>query len=715
MSDELKRLANALHETTPSPSPEARRNAIAAAVENFDRQHQGIQDGERHTGQKAGPSRSWPWRLHMPIPPRVYLPVAAVAAVAVVVTVGFVGRDPVRPGPRVAYFQEPVETADSFHFEIGVQPAAKELPAETPPSPLAPAASEPASSQFGVQPAAEVLRTEPPPPPPAPSSPTDLSRLVGSQSAPLASTRSAESVYRGQQFISDADAAALGPAKLSRRPHIWEPGQADVRERGRDRFIDFEESPLKVAAEDPVSTFSIDVDTASYSFVRASLNRGALPPNDAVRVEEFINYFPYDYSPPVDRDEPFATHVSVTPTPWNELTRVLHIGIKGYVLDRDAAPRANLVFLIDTSGSMDHPDKLPLLVNSFKQLISSLSDEDSVAIVTYAGSAGTVLPPTSASERAKILASLERLRAGGSTAGAEGLRQAYLLAEESRIEDGVNRVILATDGDFNVGFADWNALEGFVERKRESGVFLSVLGFGTGNLNDALMQQLAQNGNGNAAYIDSLSEARKVLVEEATSMLFPIAKDVKIQVEFNPAAISEYRLIGYEIRTLAREDFANDKVDAGDVGAGHTVTALYEVTPKGSGAERIAPPRYQSQARGAASEFGDELAYLKIRYKLPESDTSQLITHPVTATDALGSLDEASDDVRFATAVAAFGQLLRGGRYTGDFSYEDVISLANGAKGTDVFGYRSEFVGLVRLADSTSAISLTTVPATAGR
>ena len=306
-------------------------------------------------------------------------------------------------------------------------------------------------------------------------------------------------------------------------------------QRGGDRFAPFDENPVKRAAEDPVSTFSIDVDTASYGFMRASLNRGVLPPKNAVRTEELVNYFPYGYAPPKDRDTPFAIHASMMPTPWNDATRLMHIGIKGYVPERESRPRANLVFLIDSSGSMDEPDKLPLLKTSFKLLLGALAPEDRVAIVTYAGAAGTVLPPTEAAERAKIAAALDRLDAGGSTAGAEGIRQAYLLAEQHFVEDGINRVILATDGDFNVGIADPEQLEGYIARKRDSGVYLSVLGFGMGNYNDALMQRLAQSGNGNAAYIDSLSEARKVLVEEAGSTLFPIAKDVKIQVEFNPA------------------------------------------------------------------------------------------------------------------------------------------------------------------------------------
>ena len=487
-----------------------------------------------------------------------------------------------------------------------------------------------------------------------------------------------------------------------------EPPPDPYRDQGRDRFADFEPNPVKVVAEEPVSTFSIDVDTASYGFVRASLNSGVLPPEDAVRVEELVNYFPYDYPGPESRETPFAASVSLLPAPWNPDARLMHIGIKGYEIDTGAAPRANLVFLIDVSGSMDEPSKLPLLVNSLKLLLGALKPEDTVAIVVYAGAAGTVLPPTPLAERGRILAALENLDAGGSTAGAEGIRQAYLLAERHFVEGGVNRVILATDGDFNIGITDLDELESFVARKREAGVFLSVLGFGRGNYHDALMQRLAQHGNGNAAYIDSLNEARKALVEEATSMLFPIAKDVKIQVEFNPAAIREYRLIGYETRMLAREDFRNDRVDAGEIGAGHTVTALYEVVPAGSGAERIAPLRYAGgegrEAAGADAEFADELAFVKIRYKRPDADTSILITRAVTAADAFESVDSAPQEARFAAAVAGFGQLLRGGRYTGDYGHDDVIALAQGARGNDPFGYRAEFLGLVRLAKTAAAM-----------
>ncbi len=492
--------------------------------------------------------------------------------------------------------------------------------------------------------------------------------------------------------------SATGPEGRAYDPS--ESNEHDRAERSRDRFTKLIPNPVKVVAEEPVSTFSIDVDTASYAFLRAALNEGILPRRDAVRIEELVNYFPYDYAPPETRDPPFATHVSVMPAPWNDAARLMHIGIRGYAPDRATAPPANLVFLVDTSGSMDEPDKLPLLVRSFRLLLTALAPQDRVAVVTYAGSAGVALPPTPVAERGAILASLERLAAGGSTAGAEGIRMAYRLAERHRVEGGVNRVILATDGDFNVGITDPDALEDYIARKRSSGVSLSVLGFGMGNYNDDLMQRLAQSGDGNAAYIDTLSEARKVLLEEAASTLVTIARDVKIQVEFNPAAVREYRLLGYETRLLAREDFRNDRVDAGEIGAGHTVTALYELTPAGAGGERIAPLRYQGPQPEPGTAFEDELAFLKIRYKLPGNESSALITRPVTAADAFGAVDAAPRDVRFATAVAAFGELLRGGRYTGGYGYGDVIALARGARGDDPFGYRNEFLRLVRLAES---------------
>lgn len=491
-----------------------------------------------------------------------------------------------------------------------------------------------------------------------------------------------------------------------------QPGYKDV---GRDQFEDFKQNPIKLVREEPVSTFSIDVDTSSYSFMRKQINNGTLPQKDSVRIEEMINYFDYDYPLPENKAEPFKPTVTVAPSPWAEGRELIHIGIKGYDIAPEEKPHSNLVFLLDVSGSMNSQDKLPLLKNSFKLLLDTLEPDDTVGIVVYAGAAGTVLEPTKAKEKSKIINALENLSAGGSTAGAEGIRQAYQLAEENFDKEGVNRIILATDGDFNVGITNREELKDFVERKRETGIFLSVLGFGQGNLNDHMMQTLAQNGNGIAAYIDTLSEARKVLVEEASSTLFPIAKDVKIQVEFNPDTVAEYRLIGYETRALNREDFNNDAVDAGDIGAGHTVTAIYEITPKG-GPLSVDESRYAAttEEHKADTDFSDEFAFLKIRYKNPDSDTSKLITTPITKSNripvyrcpsnAVCKSAQPSNDTRFAIAVAAFGQILKGGKYTVNYTYDDVIELASGAKGADPFGYRAEFVNLVRLAKSSSAM-----------
>ncbi len=471
-----------------------------------------------------------------------------------------------------------------------------------------------------------------------------------------------------------------------------------VPEGSADSFAAFDTNPVKSVKTDPVSTFSVDVDTASYAFVRRMLNEGMLPPADAVRVEEMINYFDYDYPLPADRSVPFSTSVAVYPTPWNPDTKLMHIGLKAYDIAPETRPASNLVFLIDVSGSMDSPDKLPLLKTAFRLLLDELGPEDTVAIVTYAGDAGTVLKPTAVSRKARILKALETLKPGGSTAGAAGLEEAYRLAESARREGSVNRVILATDGDFNVGVADPNALEAMIEDRRDSGVFLSVLGFGRGNYRDDVMQALAQSGNGVAAYIDTLGEARKVLVEEASAALFTVAKDVKFQVEFNPARVAEYRLIGYETRALNREDFNDDRVDAGDIGSGHTVTALYEITPVGSPARLFDDLRYgQAAGTGGAS---DDYAFLKLRYKLPEADTSSRITVPITAQMERASVADLPEDYRFAASVAAFGQKLRGTRFVDGYDYAEIIDLANGARGADPFGHRGAFVGLVRLADS---------------
>ncbi|WP_205478930.1 vWA domain-containing protein [Sphingomonas arenae] len=476
-------------------------------------------------------------------------------------------------------------------------------------------------------------------------------------------------------------------------PGVWNVPYQDV---GRDKFTTVAENAFKIVREAPVSTFSIDVDTASYSWVRSSLSQNVLPQPASVRTEELVNYFQYDYPSPRSAEQPFSTNVAVFPSPWSAGRKLVRIGIKGYAVQRSTRPRANLVFLIDTSGSMNAPNKLPLVQQSLNLLLDQLDERDTVSIVTYAGGAGTALEPTSASQKEKIRAVIDRLGAGGSTAGAEGIRQAYELAKANFDPKGVNRVLLATDGDFNVGITDQNELKGYIEREREKGVFLSVLGFGTGNYNDALMQTLAQNGNGVAAYIDTVGEARKTLVEEASSTLFPIAKDVKIQVEFNPAAVAEYRLLGYETRALNRDDFDNDKVDAGDVGSGQTVTALYEVVPVG-GRRTMSDLRYSKPVSTGPGPAG-ELGFVKIRYKLPKSATSRLITTPIDRRAEFASFAQAPRDARFATAVAGFAELLRGGKYTGTLTYDDVLRLAQASRGPDEFGYRAEFLDLVRAA-----------------
>ncbi len=468
----------------------------------------------------------------------------------------------------------------------------------------------------------------------------------------------------------------------------------------REAYSHFDTNPVHLVSESPVSTFSIDVDSASYANVRRLLNQGMLPRHDAVRVEEMINYFSYDYPAPGRNEDPFAVHTEVGPSPWHEDRHLLHVGIKGYEVPEADLPPANLVFLIDVSGSMQSPDKLGLLKSSMKMLVNRLSPEDRVAIAVYAGAAGTVLESTPGSERAKILSAIDQLTAGGSTNGGAGIRLAYSLAEQGFLNEGINRVILATDGDFNVGTTDTEALKNLVENKRESGVALTVLGFGAGNYNDALMQELAQIGNGNAAYIDTLNEARKVLVEEIGATLNMIAKDVKIQIEFNPTTVAEYRLIGYETRHLEREDFNNDKVDAGDIGAGHTVTALYEIALTGSEGALIDPLRYGSESGEADTAATGELAFLKLRYKQPDGDTSRLISKPIGKDEIIGDLARTSDNYRFSAAVAGFGQILRGGDYTGEFNLDAVAALASTARGDDPYGYRGEFLGMVRTADA---------------
>ncbi|MCB1875934.1 MAG: VWA domain-containing protein [Chromatiales bacterium] len=551
-----------------------------------------------------------------------------------------------------------------------------------------------------------VAPTENPPPPsgqtsiytsaPAPSVERDAAEAANQPAAeapgPLFSLHS---MPQQSSFGLSKSAGMASPAQRNYR--------AASEPTDRENYAHFDDNPVHRTAEDPVSTFSIDVDTGSYANLRRMINAGRLPPEDAVRVEELINYFGYHYPAPTDSDIPFTVDAELAPSPWNPETRLLRLGLQGYRVPQNQLPAANLVFLVDVSGSMQAADKLELLKKSLSLLVDRMDAEDRISLVVYAGASGVVLEPTAGDRKAAILNALEGLSAGGSTNGGAGIRLAYRMAEQGFIKDGINRVLLATDGDFNVGTVNFEALKDLVEEKRKTGIALTTLGFGSGNYNDRLMEQLADAGNGNYAYIDTLNEARKALVEEMSSTLLTIAKDVKIQVEFNPAVVAEYRLIGYENRKLRREDFNNDKVDAGEIGAGHNVTAIYEIALAGSAGSLIDPLRYGTQAHVSADNKGGELGLLRLRYKQPDSDTSRLLEIPLRTAELFRELPESSDDFRFAAAVAGFGQMLRGGKYQHDFDYAKLLELARGARGDDPFGYRGEFLQLVSLAQALSS------------
>jgi len=464
------------------------------------------------------------------------------------------------------------------------------------------------------------------------------------------------------------------------------------RDEQREQYQTLADNPIHSVAETPVSTFSADVDTGAYANVRRVLNQGRLPPEGAVRLEELVNYFPYDYALPSD-GSPFGVTTELAASPWNPHTRLLRIGIKAS--DRAVAELApaNLVFLVDVSGSMDRREGLPMVKSTLKLLVDQLRDQDRVSLVVYAGESRVVLEPTSGREKAKIRTAIEQLTAGGSTAGASGIELAYQMAQQAFIPKGINRILLATDGDFNVGVSDFDSLKQMAVDKRKTGISLTTLGFGVDNYNEHLMEQLADAGDGNYAYIDNLREARKVLVDQLSSTLAVVAQNVKLQVEFNPAQVSEYRLLGYENRALKREDFSNDKVDAGEIGAGHTVTALYEIVPAGEQGW-LEPLRYGKSDAVVSAKSG-ELAMLRVRYQRAEGGKSLLIERPIA-----NQVATASEDLRFAAAVAAFSQQLKDGRYTGDFSLKDTEALARGARGDDRFGLRNEFVQLVELAQS---------------
>lgn len=680
--DPLERLAGALRKDAPAPDPQARRKALTAAMEKFDELHQGTAAPARPSHVRPQKGAGFLTGVRNMLSNLTSKPVLAATTSVAALCLGLFIILPQQQGP-----QSPV----AVPTPPPVQPSAEtvaEAPVPVPaPGPAQPLAEE---AEAFVQNNADT----------AAGSAKKASDADTPQPAPVTSER-----------LRNALPSEMATSPRQIRPYNGMPPEvAGVLHGGgasminiappqplanTESYANADANPVKVTASDPVSTFSADVDTASYSVVRSDLMRGILPPADAVRIEEMVNYFPYDYPAPDADDAPFRVSVNTMQTPWNPGTKLVRIGLQGRMPAIADRPPLNLVLLIDTSGSMQAPAKLPLLKQSLRLMLGQLRPEDQIAIVTYAGSAGEVLAPTPASDSAAILSALDRLEAGGSTAGAQGLELAYRTAEKMAGDGEVSRILLATDGDFNVGISDPEALTDFIAAKRDQGSYLSVLGFGRGNLDDATMQALAQNGNGQAAYIDTLQEARKVLVDQLSGALFPIAGDVKLQVEWNPASVAEYRLIGYETRALKREDFNNDKVDAGEIGAGHTVTALYEVTPPDSPARLNDPLRYGNADSGA--QAGDELGFLRLRYKDPGAAGSRLIETPIMDGDGTGDTD-----ARFAAAIAGFGQLLTGGTYLGDWGWADAIALAEGSRGEDPFGYRIEAINLMRLAVSLS-------------
>lgn len=670
MTDDLDRLKSALRAAPPAPDADAKARAMARAMENFDRL-QGSADAARSSdspppkaGVIAGVLSMLKSLSSRPVLAATTSAAALIAGIAVIL-------------PLTG--QGPLHRAD-----LPDAPAPVTGPEASSMAEAAPPEQRRAAPATDDQP---MLATE------APAAPADAEADMLADAAPVEEMAAQPAPPPAAKARMASEAPAVGGAVAPATAYLPEPAPLPVE--NTEAYANAPVNPVHVTAEEPVSTFSIDVDTASYAVVRSSLMSGVLPDAEQVRVEEMVNYFPYSYPAP-EAGQAFRPTVTVMPSPWNAGTRLVHIAIQGALPAVEARPPLNLVFLIDTSGSMEDPAKLPLLKQSLALMLPELMPQDQVAIVAYAGSAGVVLPPTAAGDRAAILGALDRLAAGGSTAGAEGLQLAYQVADSMKAEGEVSRVLLATDGDFNVGISDPEDLTRLIEAQRTGGTYLSVLGFGRGNLDDATMQALAQNGNGTASYIDTLSEARKVLVDQLTGALYPIADNVKIQVEWNPATVAEYRLIGYETRALAREDFNNDKVDAGDIGAGTQVTAIYEVTAPGSPALLNDPLRYGTVMPGG--ESGGELGYLRLRAVAPGETESRLTELAIPSETAAPT-----DDARFAVAVAGFGQMLRGAKYLGDWGWPEMIALAQGARGEDPFGYRAEAVTLMRLAESLAA------------
>ena len=497
---------------------------------------------------------------------------------------------------------------------------------------------------------------------------------------------------------ADKPIPAEAPAAVAYSPAaVYDVQETAPHVTNTERYQKQPDQPVKAVAQEPVSTFSIDVDTGSYANVRRFLSDGGLPPEDAVRIEEIVNYFPYNYPLPTGT-HPFAIHTQTVDSPWQPEAKLIKIGIQAQDLAKKELPPANLVFLVDVSGSMDEPDKLPLVKKTLRILTEQLRPQDKVTLITYADGEALVLPPTSGDNKDEILRAINKLQAGGSTAGESALKMAYEQAQKAYVKNGINRILLATDGDFNVGVADTEALKSMVAEKRKSGISLTTLGFGTGNYNEDMMEQIADAGDGNYSYIDNEKEAKKVLQHQLTSTLATVAQDVKIQVEFNPATVKEYRLVGYTNRTLRNEDFNNDKVDAGDIGSGHSVTAIYEIIPQGKQGW-LNESRYQKAP--AASGGKNEYAFVKVRYKLPGQSTSKLIEQAVPAVSI--PLTQADANTRLALAAASYAQALRGGEYNGKLDWDAIERMAKQAKGKDPFGLQEEFVELVKIAKSLSS------------
>ena len=691
--DDLSRLKAHLRAAPPQPDPNARAAALAAAMASFDWQAEAAATAPEEISPKpqesAAPPRPNPDRpkrsgwlggvldmlKNLSLAPTLKGALAggtALAALAVaVVALGPQLREGPPKGPMgfdiADSGEQGAEVMQGDPMAAAVpSPTTRAMP-EPAPAPAPERAEAKVSAEAAAEPVADMAEAE----------------AFATAEAPAADMAAPAPLTRSRKAVGLAAPTASGGFV----PQMEAP-PAPLPDT--EAFAHADANPVKAVDEAPVSTFSVDVDTAAYAVIRQSLEAGQLPPKEAVRIEEMLNYFPYAYPQP-EGEAPFRPDVTVFQTPWNAGTQLVRIGLQGRSAEVATRPALNLVFLVDTSGSMDDPRKLPLLQQALRLVLPQLRETDQVAIVAYAGSAGVVLPPTKATETAKITAALEGLTSGGGTAGEAGLAEAYALAAQMQEAGEVSRVLLATDGDFNLGLSDPEALKGFVAEKRDSGTYLSVLGFGRGNLDDATMQALAQNGNGFAAYIDTLQEARKVLVDQLSGALFPLADDVKVQVEWNPAEVAEYRLIGYETRALAREDFNNDRVDAGEIGAGLQVTALYEVTPVGSAARLTDPLRYGVETAGEKGELG----FLRLRWKAPGAADSSLIEAPIPV-----ALSEPDAEARFAAAIAGFGQLLSGAPYLEGWGWQDAIALAEGARGSDPFGYRIEAVNLMRLAAS---------------